>query len=80
MHVTYCHIDYQTKDTCSVSTVVRARRDLGWVCKRTRYCAMISANNKRLELCKLQVKDETDLAFENVIWSDESSVQQDVIS
>ena len=61
----------------SCSTVVRARRDLGWVCKRTRYCAMISANNKdkRLEWCKLQVKDETDLAFENVIWSDESSVQ-----
>ena len=38
----------------SLSTVKRAGRELGWVAKKTRYCALISGANqeKRLEWCK----------------------------
>ena len=30
----------------SLSTVKRAKRELGWVVKKTRYCALISENNQ----------------------------------
>ena len=30
----------------SISTVKRVRRELGWICKRTRYCAQISESNR----------------------------------
>ena len=60
----------------SESTVKRARRELGWVAKKTRYCALISDKNKaaRLEWCKKQIESK-DLEFENVVWSDECTVQ-----
>ena len=61
----------------SLSTVVRTRKELGWVCKRTKYCAMISEANMvaRLDWAKKQQKEEKDLAFKDVIFSDESTVQ-----
>ena len=62
--------------TVSQSTVKRARRELGWVAKKTRYCALISDTNKekRLEWCKQQQKSG-DLDFANVVWTDECTVQ-----
>ncbi len=59
----------------SLSTVMRARRYLGWVCKKTRYCALIREENKqkRLDWCRERQADgET---FRDVIWTDECSVQ-----
>ena len=60
----------------SQSTVKRARRELGWVAKRTRYCALISTTNKekRLDWCKSQ-QEKGDLEFEDVLWTDESTIQ-----
>lgn len=60
----------------SLSTVKRARRELGWIGKRTRYCALISENNKdkRVAWCKERLQTG-DLQFENVVWTDECSVQ-----
>lgn len=60
----------------SQSTVKRARRELGWVAKKTRYCALISDANKekRLEWCKRQ-QESGDLEFDDVVWTDECTVQ-----
>ena len=60
----------------SVSTVKRVRRYLGWTSKRTRYCQLISDVNKekRVDWC-LDVVLAGDLEFDDVIWSDECSVQ-----
>ena len=60
----------------SLSTVKRAKRELGWVVKKTRYCALISENNqeKRVQWCQKQI-DDGDLEFENVVWTDKCIVQ-----
>ena len=60
----------------SISTIKRAERELGWVGKRTRYCALISDNNKekRVSLCREQLEGG-DFEFENVVWTDECTVQ-----
>ena len=60
----------------SISTLKRARRHLGWVSRKTRYCALIREANKekRLQWCKERV-EQNDLEFDDVIFSDESSVQ-----
>jgi len=61
----------------SLSTVKQARRELGWVSTRPKYCQMIRENNKakRLEWCKKMLKDKE--SFDDVIWMDESSVMID---
>ena len=60
----------------SISTVKRAHRHLGWISKKTRYCALIREANKekRLQWCNERV-EQNDLQFDDVIFSDESSVQ-----
>ena len=65
-----------TDITVSKSTVKKARQDLGWVTTRPRYCQLIRDVNKekRLLFCQ-NIKEEED--FENVIWTDECSVQQE---
>ena len=59
----------------SLSTVKRARRYLGWVATRPKYCQLIRKNNKekRLEWCK-RMENE---GFTDVVWTDECSVQLD---
>ena len=68
--------EYPDLESVSVSTVKRARLRLGWISKRTRYCALISERNqeKRVEFCR-QLIENNDLEFSDVIWTDESSVQ-----
>ena len=60
----------------SISTINRVRRELGWVAKRTRYCAMIAERNKekRVEWCQEQIR-AGNLSFTNVVWTDECTVQ-----
>lgn len=55
----------------SISTIKRARRDLGWTAKRTRYCQLISEVNKekRMEWCLDRVISG-DLDLSDVIWTD----------
>ena len=59
----------------SLSTVKRCRLSLGWTFHGTRYCQMIREPNKlkRLEFAnKCLAENET---FDDVIWTDETSVQ-----
>ena len=60
----------------SISTIKRARQHLGWISKKTRYCALIREVNKekRLQWCKERL-EENDLELDDVIFSDKSSVQ-----
>ena len=60
----------------SESTVKRARVELGWAAKKTRYGAIISENNqeKRVEWCKERL-ETGDADFDDIIFSDECTVQ-----
>ena len=59
-----------------ISTLKRARRHLGWISKKTRYCALIREVNKekRLQWCQERIQ-KNDLQLQDVIFTDESSVQ-----
>ena len=59
----------------SLATILRNRRLLGWVYRGSAYCQLIRTVNKekRLEWAR---ENQTD-AFDDVIWSDETSVQLD---
>ena len=67
------------RPSLSLETVRRARRKLGWVSTTPKYCQLIREGNKakRLAWCNEQSADET---FDNVIWTDECSVQLDTHS
>ena len=58
----------------SLSTVKRARYDLGWVVTSPKYCQMIRDGNKekRLAWCRKMKQDKE--RFDNVVFTDESSV------
>ena len=58
----------------SESTIARARRNLGWIKSGPRYCQLVSEKNcvKRLEFATNCVKNKD--TFENVIFTDESSI------
>lgn len=60
----------------SITTVLRCRDSLGWTFKGSAYCQLIRVVNKqkRLEWAKKYLNEAED-GFEDVIWSDESSIQ-----
>lgn len=57
----------------SLSTIVRNRQQLGWIYRGSAYCQLIRDGNKkkRLEWAQSYQHDN----FENVIWTDETTVQ-----
>ena len=57
----------------SRKTILRCRADLGWTFRGSAYCQLIRESNraKRLQWARDHTRD----AFENVIWTDECSVQ-----
>ena len=57
----------------SLSTILCARRKLGWTYRGSAYCQLIRQANKekRLEWARAHLHDN----FEDVLWTDESSVQ-----
>ena len=57
----------------SLTTILRNRRLLGWVYRGSAYCQLIRSVNKekRLEWARNHLNDN----FDDVIWSDETSVQ-----
>ena len=62
----------------SLTTIKRARKDdLGWIKTRPKYCQLIRAGNqqKLLEWCRQMLAEKE--TFDNVIFTDESSVQLD---
>ena len=52
------------------------RKQLGWTFRGNAYCQLIRQNNKekRLKWAR-EYLNESEGGFENVIWSDESSIQ-----
>ena len=61
----------------SLSTVKRARKAKGWVCTRPHYCQLIREVNKvkRKDWCQQQIDMKE--KFDNVIFTDECTVQLD---
>ena len=59
----------------SLRTVLRCRRELGWTFRGSKYCQLVREVNrvKRLEWAK-RVSEKKD-TYDDVIWTDESSVQ-----
>jgi len=57
----------------SLRTVLRCQTSLGWKFRGSSYCQLIRESNKlkRLEWVQKHINDE----FDDVIWSDECSVQ-----
>ena len=60
----------------SVSMVKRARMELGWTAKKTRYGALVSESNqeKRVVWCNERM-ETNDMDFDDVVFSDECTVQ-----
>ena len=62
----------------SISSIKRVRKhDLGWIRTRPKYCQLIRVANreKRLEWCQETITNKE--TFDNIIWTDECSVQLD---
>lgn len=57
----------------SLATILRNRRQLGWTYRGSAYCQLIRQQNKvkRLDWARANLHDD----FQNVIWSDETTVQ-----
>ena len=66
-------LDCLGKPAISLTSILKGRKQLGWTFRGTAYCQMIRDVNKAKRLAwALANKDET---FEDVIWTDETSVQ-----
>ena len=63
----------QSQRLLSLSTILHVRRELGWTYRGSAYCQLIRQANKekRLEWARAHLHDN----FEDVLWTDESSVQ-----
>ena len=61
----------------SLATIKRNRKECGWVCTRPHYCQLIRDANKRKrkEWCQHQL--DNDEQFENIVFTDECTVQLD---
>ena len=62
----------------SLATILRCRSTLGWTFRGSSYCHLIRKENKRkrLEWAKEYVHvHEAQDGFQNVIWTDETTVQ-----
>ena len=64
--------------TISISTILRCRKELGWTFRGSAYCQLIRECNKvkRLEWATRYLEEAED-GFQDVIWTDESSVQME---
>ena len=60
----------------SKRTILRCRSTLGWTFRGITFCQLISEANKEEHLCwALQYQHEADGGFQDVLWTDECSVQ-----
>ena len=60
----------------SLRTILRCRTTLGWTFRGSSYCQLIREANKRKRLeWARQYLDEASTGFEDVIWSDEATIQ-----
>lgn len=61
----------------SLPTIKRARKQQGWVCTKPHYCQLIRDLNKRKRLLWCHYLKNTNEMFENIIFTDECTVQLD---
>ena len=61
----------------SVTTIKRMRRKLGWVVTRPKYCQLIRDLNKQKRLAWCLDRIAAQDTFDNIIFSDECSIQLD---
>ena len=61
----------------SLSTILRSRTQLGWTFRGSKYCQLIRSENKhkRFQWVFKNFWEHLNNGFENVIWSDETTVQ-----
>ena len=59
----------------SLTTIKRARKYLGWIKSKPKYCQMIRETNKQLRKAWCEVQIANKEQFEDVIFSDECTVQ-----
>ena len=61
----------------SINTIKRARKHLGWVATRPKYCQIVRETNrlKRLAWCEERIEEGD--CFDDVIFTDECSIQMD---
>ena len=57
----------------SLCTILRCRKALGWTFRGSAYCQLIRNENKQKRLD--WARQNVNLSFDNVIWSDECTVQ-----
>lgn len=57
----------------SLATIVRSRQELGWIYRGSAYCQLIRNENKEKRLC--WARSHMHDTFNDVIWSDETTVQ-----
>ena len=57
----------------SRSTIIRARRRLGWTFHGSRYCQMIRAQNKEKRIIWARANEHN--TFDTIVWTDESMIQ-----
>ncbi|KAK3754658.1 hypothetical protein QZH41_003874 [Actinostola sp. cb2023] len=62
-----------------ISTIKRARRSVGWVCTKPKYCQLVRDVNKekRLTFCRELMATYPRDTFDNVIFTDESTVRME---
>ena len=64
-------------ESFSISKVKDLRRKLGWLASKTRYCQLVTSNNRGKRLAfAVECLAKND-KFDDVIWSDECNVQLD---
>ena len=62
----------------SISTVLHCRLQLGWTFRGSAYCQLIRDANKAKRLAwAQQYLNEAENGFQDVIWTDESSIQME---
>ena len=59
----------------SLATIKRCRKELGWTYQGSRYCQLIREPNKLKCLAFVQACIANNETFDDVIWSDKTSVQ-----
>lgn len=70
-------IQLETGDPFPIATVKRLRKKLGWVKIRARYCQLIRQANQASRLDFAIRCIQTNESFNNVIFSDESTIELD---
>lgn len=60
----------------SLNTILRSREKLGWTFRGSAYCQLIREANKlkRLEWAESHLQEACNNLFEDVLWTDESSI------